>query len=694
MVTSSRPRGYEMAGNVMAAGKTLTIFLAADLKKFNSGLNDADRGLKGFAGNLSNMVGPALIAAAAAAGALAIKFGVDGVKAAIEDEAALNKLATTLDNVGLAHDQPMVEDFIGTLERATGIADDELRPAYDRLVRSIGDTAKTNDILQLSMDISAGTGKSLQAVTEALGKAYDGNTAGLSRLGAGIDSAVLKTGDMDLITGSLASTFAGQAATSAGTYEGQIKRLSQAADNLKESFGRGLLTSIGDTNNSTQNLVDTMEDLEPIIEGVGTALGTFATTTLGSYQSAIKRTTTSTDDAETSMKGLEVASGATGSVIGEIFASLTGPNSPLGVFGRLLGNTEVALEDTADAANNSVQYWNKLTYAVGMSTQAYAQYIQANLLGRQIIQNANKDYKDLAARQKEVNTWTYEYTGLIEEVTTGTTGASTAVKELTKYEERLQDRFEKRTAAMKTTASDLADEIQLLKDARTAVDSYAAGIENSLSSAISLGAAYQGQFDSDGKKTGQSWISAFDDQINLVTAFGNNLNLLKQSNVPDTLIQELASLGAPVGNAIVEDMLAGGEGLINTLSTKWVDVQATMKTLAGQLVPEGLIAGEATAAATVDGLATQLLKETDRLNKIGKNMAKPVGAKFKAQLLSDIADSIREVEAAGTAARIEKVAQAERQQVALTNQAVAQALQNLLRGADARNGAPIAPVLS
>jgi hypothetical protein len=683
-----------MAGNVMAAGKTLTIFLAADLKKFNSGLNDADRGLKGFAGNLSNMVGPALIAAAAAAGALAIKFGVDGVKAAIEDEAALNKLATTLDNVGLAHDQPMVEDFIGTLERATGIADDELRPAYDRLVRSIGDTAKTNDILQLSMDISAGTGKSLQAVTEALGKAYDGNTAGLSRLGAGIDSAVLKTGDMDLITGSLASTFAGQAATSAGTYEGQIKRLSQAADNLKESFGRGLLTSIGDTNNSTQNLVDTMEDLEPIIEGVGTALGTFATTTLGSYQSAIKRTTTSTDDAETSMKGLEVASGATGSVIGEIFASLTGPNSPLGVFGRLLGNTEVALEDTADAANNSVQYWNKLTYAVGMSTQAYAQYIQANLLGRQIIQNANKDYKDLAARQKEVNTWTYEYTGLIEEVTTGTTGASTAVKELTKYEERLQDRFEKRTAAMKTTASDLADEIQLLKDARTAVDSYAAGIENSLSSAISLGAAYQGQFDSDGKKTGQSWISAFDDQINLVTAFGNNLNLLKQSNVPDTLIQELASLGAPVGNAIVEDMLAGGEGLINTLSTKWVDVQATMKTLAGQLVPEGLIAGEATAAATVDGLATQLLKETDRLNKIGKNMAKPVGAKFKAQLLSDIADSIREVEAAGTAARIEKVAQAERQQVALTNQAVAQALQNLLRGADARNGAPIAPVLS
>jgi hypothetical protein len=111
-------------------------------------------------------------------------------------------------------------------------------------------------------------------------------------------------------------------------------------------------------------------------------------------------------------------------------------------------------------------------------------------------------------------------------------------------------------------------------------------------------------------------------------------------------------------------------------------------------VPEFLLAGQNSAIESVNGLATQLSKETGRLNKLGKNMAKPVGAKFKAQLLEDIADAVKQVEATGTAARAEAVAAATSRQVALTNAAVAQALQNLVRSADARNGAPIAPVLS
>ena len=115
----------------ITGGKTLQVFVTADLKKFNSGLNQAQGGLKGFAGTMSSMVGPALIATAAAAGALAVKFGIDGVKAAMDDEAALKKLATTLTNVGLAHDQPKVEEFISGLERSLGIADDELRLVYD-----------------------------------------------------------------------------------------------------------------------------------------------------------------------------------------------------------------------------------------------------------------------------------------------------------------------------------------------------------------------------------------------------------------------------------------------------------------------------------------------------------------------------------------------------------------------------------
>ena len=176
--------------------KTLTVFLAADLKNFNNGMDDASRKAQGLGSTMSNMLGPAMIGAAAAAGAFAIAVGVDAVQAAVADEAAAAKLAQTLDNLGQAHNTKPVEDYISSLERSLGVADDELRPAYDRLIRSTGDTAKANEALSLALDVSAGTGKSLDAVVQALGRAYDGNTAGLSRLGAGIDSAVLKSGDM------------------------------------------------------------------------------------------------------------------------------------------------------------------------------------------------------------------------------------------------------------------------------------------------------------------------------------------------------------------------------------------------------------------------------------------------------------------------------------------------------------------
>jgi hypothetical protein len=163
--------------------RTLTVYLAADLKKFSGPLRQAETQAKGFGGRidrlgttLSGMLGPALIGAGIAAGAMATKLGVDGVKAAIEDEAAVAKLAQTMTNLGLAHDTAQVEASIASMETELGIVDMELRPAYDRLVRSIGDTQDAMKAMSLAADISAGTGKSLDAVVQALGRAYDGNT--------------------------------------------------------------------------------------------------------------------------------------------------------------------------------------------------------------------------------------------------------------------------------------------------------------------------------------------------------------------------------------------------------------------------------------------------------------------------------------------------------------------------------------
>ena len=267
------------------AGRTLTVYLAADTTKFRTGmasagrsLDDLDNPVTSFSNKLSGMLGPALTGAAAAAGTMAIAMGVDGVKAAIDDEAAASKLAQTLTNLGLAHDTTAVEAMIDALQRQTGVADEQLRPAFSRLVTTLKDTSAATDTLKLAMDISAGTGKDLDTVVAALSKAYDGNTGALGRLGVGLDTQIIKTGDMDAITKLLAQTFGGQADKAAGTYQGAINRLSVGFDELKESFGAGFLEGLGSADSATGDLTDTMKNLEEGMGNLGATIGETLTT--------------------------------------------------------------------------------------------------------------------------------------------------------------------------------------------------------------------------------------------------------------------------------------------------------------------------------------------------------------------------------------------------------------------------------
>jgi hypothetical protein len=124
---------------------------------------------------------------------------------------------------------------------ATGVADDELRPALGRLVRSTGDITKAQDLLATALDISAATGKPVEAVANSLSKAYDGNTAALGKLGVGLSTAELKTMSFEQVQGRLTELFGGAAARNADTYAGQIARVQVAFDEAKETLGTALL---------------------------------------------------------------------------------------------------------------------------------------------------------------------------------------------------------------------------------------------------------------------------------------------------------------------------------------------------------------------------------------------------------------------------------------------------------------------
>jgi hypothetical protein len=230
----------------MAGSRTLKLSILGDVDNLNKSLKSASADVDSFGdkmGKVGKMVGAAFAAAAAAAGAYAIKIGVEGVKAAIEDEKAQTQLALALENATGATTAQIAatEQSILQMSLATGVADDQLRPALGRLVRSTGDITKAQDLLSTALDVSTATGKPLETVANALGKAYDGNTAALGKLGIGLSAAELKTMDFTAVQGRLSDLFGGAAARNADTYAGRIARMQVAFDEAKETIGFALL---------------------------------------------------------------------------------------------------------------------------------------------------------------------------------------------------------------------------------------------------------------------------------------------------------------------------------------------------------------------------------------------------------------------------------------------------------------------
>jgi hypothetical protein len=173
-----------------------------------------------------------------------LQFSKNAVNAFMADEKAAKSLEVQLRNTGYQFSAPGVENYIGNLQRLTGVLDDELRPAFQQLLTATGSITKSQDALQTALNISAATGKSLTEVSAALTRGFSGNTAGLSRLGAGISKATLKTGDMNKIMAELNKKFSGQSAARLDTYAGKMGLLTVAAEDARETIGKGLLDAL------------------------------------------------------------------------------------------------------------------------------------------------------------------------------------------------------------------------------------------------------------------------------------------------------------------------------------------------------------------------------------------------------------------------------------------------------------------
>lgn len=229
--------------------RTLKLSILGDIDQLKKSLDTGSKEVQSFGsklGDFGKKAGLAFAAAGAAAAVYAGKLAVDGVKAAIADAAAQDRLALTLKNVTGATNAQIksTEDYITKTSLAFGVTDDDLRPSLERLARATGDVEKAQRLQGLAIDIAAGSGKSLEAVSNALAKAQEGNTAALGKLGVGLSAATLKTLSMDEITKKLADTFENQASVKAETFQGKMDRLKIAFDEGKETVGSFILDAI------------------------------------------------------------------------------------------------------------------------------------------------------------------------------------------------------------------------------------------------------------------------------------------------------------------------------------------------------------------------------------------------------------------------------------------------------------------
>ena len=222
--------------------RALTLKLLADTADFQKKLEAGSKDVESIGERVTDF-GKKAALAFAAAGAAVGAFAVSAVKAAAEDETAQKQLAATIEATTKATAAQIagVEEYIKQTSIAIGVTDDQLRPAFARLVRSTKDVEDAQKLLNLALDIASATGRPLESVANALGRAYDGNTTALGRLGLGLDANLIKSKDFDAIFKTLTTTFGNFAENEALSTEKQMERVKIALDEAKESIGAALL---------------------------------------------------------------------------------------------------------------------------------------------------------------------------------------------------------------------------------------------------------------------------------------------------------------------------------------------------------------------------------------------------------------------------------------------------------------------
>ena len=557
-----------------------------------AGVNKAQRAFKGLSG-----VAKVGAVAFAALGAASIKFGADAVTAAAADQKAQLKLAQTLRNVTGATEGAIAatEQFITEQQFATGVSDNQLRPALENLTRATGDVTKAQNLLKLGLDISAGSGRDLESISLALARAQGGQFTGLQRLGIIIPENIKKSKDFGQVQEYLNKLFGGQAAVAANTYEGKLAILGERMGEVKETLGGALIPVL--TSFADKVLKDVMPSIEVFVNAL-TGQTSVASSLSESQQMAFQW----------------------GNIIRAVIQTVINYTPYLIAFGGVLVAT-FAIAKIAAAAGVIVKiiqgiifvYQGLILVASGASvatafatggTSVVAGFAGATAAAAAMavaFAGVNAVVNKYNQNVKQVPKIEIAPDGILEDakvyqdvVLPTVDSVGKAGKKAGKGLKEIGDAAKYIKAQLAAFTEQLSKANGVLDNAREAFASFKSSVADTLTGILDFGAAATAE-------TG-SFVENLVAQAAKASSFGSKIQQLLSMGLSESAIGQVLAAGADAGTKIADEIIAGGATVVNQVNSLITATQSVADAVGESAASQFYSAGVAAGQALVDGV--------------------------------------------------------------------------------------------
>jgi len=505
-----------------------------------------------------------------------------------------------------------IADFVDQTQLATGVADDELRPALAGLVRFTGDATKAQELLTLSIDASKATGKDLAQVSTAIGKAYDGNFTALKKLGVPLDENIIKTKDFKAAQEALTAQFGGAAAANANTYAGRLAILKIRFDEMVESIGYRVLPILGKMLDEVDKLITIMDErgLGGVIGELGSRLRRFVDPAQAVLD-VLQKNTKQTDGFGAKLKQIGFNVANFGSSIINLGSAITGNSFRLGKLQTDLDKTNESLA----LAYSNTRAWSETLLQLDQD-QKRANYQKAVDIEQQRL--ANLEIAKSTASTKKAS----EAAKRAAEATSKHAESVRALKEA--YDNAVQTVKDKFSPALMRANEQLSKATENYNNFYNATADVVRGIFN-------VGEAWTTAADSEGAK---SFFGVLDEQATKAGQLAAGIENLIAAGLDDPeLLKSILDSGADVGLEIIKGLLAGGKASIDKLVGISSTINAAADRIAKLTADKWFKSGVDQAQKIVEGV-NSVIADTEFMLKfaVDPESVAAIGAQLDASL--------------------------------------------------------------